>query len=274
MKVFASRILTGIAGLLIAIAAHGGSLELDGDLKQGALVIGRVDPGSTVNIDGTGVRVSNDGVFLLGFGRDAPANALLDVVFPDGSAIRRDLQVAKRSYHVQRIDGLPPSKVTPSEKDMVRIRKEIVQVKKARARNDPREDFLTGFAWPVKGRISGVYGSQRVLNGKPRRPHFGVDIAAPVGTTVRAPADGIVTLTHDDMFFSGGTLIIDHGHGLSSTFIHLNAVLVKEGERVRQGDVIAEVGATGRATGPHLDWRMNLLGDRLDPQLLVGPMVP
>jgi murein DD-endopeptidase MepM/ murein hydrolase activator NlpD len=157
---------------------------------------------------------------------------------------------------------------------MVRIRKEIAQVKKARNRNDSREDFLRGFQWPVKGRISGVYGSQRVLNGQPRRPHFGVDIAAPVGTLVHSPTDGVVTLTHDDMFFSGGTLIIDHGHGLSSTFIHLNAILVKEGDRVRQGDVIAEVGATGRVSGPHLDWRMNLLGDRLDPQLLVGPMVP
>jgi murein DD-endopeptidase MepM/ murein hydrolase activator NlpD len=119
-----------------------------------------------------------------------------------------------------------------------------------------------------------VYGSQRVLNGKPGRPHFGVDIAAPVGTLVHAPADGIVTLTDDDMFFSGGTLIVDHGHGLSSTFIHLSAILVKNGARVRQGDVIAKVGATGRASGPHLDWRMNLLKSRLDPQLLVDPMSP
>lgn len=274
MKTFASRILTGIAGLLIAIAVQGGTLKLDGELQQGALVIGRVDPGAAVKIDGDLVRVSNDGVFLLGFGRDAPKTARLDVLFPDGSRTHRDLQVAQRGYDVQRIDGLPPRKVTPSEKDMIRIRKEIAQVKKARDRNDPREDFLKGFAWPVKGRISGVYGSQRILNGKPRRPHYGVDIAAPVGTSVRAPADGIVTLTHEDMFFSGGTLIVDHGHGLSSTFIHLDAVLVKQGERVRQGDVIAKVGATGRASGPHLDWRMNLLGNRLDPQLLVGPMVP
>jgi murein DD-endopeptidase MepM/ murein hydrolase activator NlpD len=157
---------------------------------------------------------------------------------------------------------------------MVRIRQDIALAKKARARNDPREDFLAGFQWPVKGRISGVYGSQRVLNGKPRRPHFGVDVAAPVGAIVRAPADGVVTLAHGDMFFSGGTLIVDHGHGLSSSFLHLSAILVKEGDRIGQGEPIAKVGATGRVSGPHLDWRMNLLGNRLDPQLLVGPMEP
>ena len=266
--------LLGVAGLVVMMAAQGGTLELDGKLTQGALIIGRTDPGAKVKIDGESVRVSDDGVFLLGFGRDAPADARLEATFPDGSSMRRDLKVAKRKYQVQRIDGLPPSKVTPSEKDMVRIRKEYAQVREARARNDAREDFLAGFTWPLSGPISGVYGSQRILNGVPRRPHFGVDIAAPVGATVRAPADGIVTLTNDDMFFSGGTLIIDHGHGLSSTFIHLSAILVKEGQRVRQGDVIAEVGATGRVSGPHLDWRMNLLDKRLDPQLLVPPMAP
>jgi murein DD-endopeptidase MepM/ murein hydrolase activator NlpD len=272
MTSFVSRLLTGVAGLLIAVAVQGGTLKLDRDPLQGALIIGRTDPGTTVKLDGNPVRVSKDGVFLLGFGRDARTQAQLDAVFSDGSRIRRDLQVAQRTYDVQRVDGLPPSKVSPSEKDMVRIRKDIAQVKKARARDDAREDFLGGFAWPVKGRISGVYGSQRILNGEPRRPHFGVDIAAPVGTIVRAPADGVVTLTHKDMFFSGGTLIVDHGHGLSSTFMHLNAILVKEGRHIHQGDAIAEVGATGRVSGPHLDWRMNLRGRRLDPQLLMGPM--
>jgi murein DD-endopeptidase MepM/ murein hydrolase activator NlpD len=274
MKTLFYRVLTAIAGLLIAVSAESGTLTLDGELVQGALIIGRTEPGTTVTMDGERVRVSSEGVFLLGFGRDAPPNSHLEAVFPDGSKTRRDLDIAKRSYRIQRVDGLPPRTVTPSKKDMARIRKEIAEVKKARNRNDAREDFLTGFEWPLKGRISGVYGSQRVLNGKPGRPHFGVDIAAPVGTLVHAPADGIVTLTDDDMFFSGGTLIVDHGHGLSSTFIHLSAILVKNGARVRQGDVIAKVGATGRASGPHLDWRMNLLKSRLDPQLLVDPMSP
>lgn len=259
-------------GLLIAVGTQAGTLKLDREPLQGALIIGRTEPGATVTIDGSAVRVSNDGVFLLGFGRDAPLKARLTADFPDGSRSHQDLRVAQRSYDVQRVDGLPPSKVSPSEEDMVRIRHDIALVKKARARDDPREDFLAGFEWPVKGRISGVYGSQRILNGKPRRPHFGVDVAAPVGAIVRAPADGVVTLAHGDMFFSGGTLIVDHGHGLSSSFLHLSAILVKEGDRIRQGDPIAKVGATGRVSGPHLDWRMNLLGNRLDPQLLVAPM--
>jgi murein DD-endopeptidase MepM/ murein hydrolase activator NlpD len=258
MKAFATRLLTGLTSLLVAVAVQGGTLNLEGEPLQGALMIGRADPGTTVKFDGDAVRVSRGGVFLLGFGRDAPAKARLDAIFPDGTVVRRDLQVAQRSYNVQRVDGLAPSRVSPSEKDMVRIRKDIAQAKKARARDDPREDFLGGFVWPTQGRISGVYGSQRILNGKPRRPHFGVDVAAPVGTLVRAPADGVVTLTNKDMFFSGGTVIVDHGHGLSSSFLHLSAILVKEGERVRQGDPIAKVGATGRVTGPHLDWRMNL----------------
>lgn len=274
MTPFASRILTCLVGLLIAGGTQAGTLKLDREPLQGALIIGRTDPGATVTIDGSAVRVSNDGVFLLGFGRDAPSKARLSADFPDGSRTHRDLRVVQRSYDVQRVDGLPPSKVSPSEEDMVRIRHDIALVKKARSRDDPREDFLAGFEWPVKGRISGVYGSQRILNGKPRRPHFGVDVAAPVGTIVRAPADGVVTLAHGDMFFSGGTLIVDHGHGLSSSFLHLSAILVKEGDRIRQGDPIAKVGATGRVSGPHLDWRMNLLGNRLDPQLLVAPMAP
>jgi murein DD-endopeptidase MepM/ murein hydrolase activator NlpD len=274
MKYFIPRLLVGATVFLIAAGAQAGKLELQGEPVQGALIIGRTEPGSTVKIDGAAVRVSKDGVFLLGFGRDAPGKARLDAVFPDGSRTGRDLLVAKRTYKVQRIDGLPPKKVTPSEEDMVRIRKEYALIRNARDRDDAREDFLGGFEWPARGRISGVYGSQRILNGEPRRPHFGVDVAAPVGTLVYAPADGLVTLAHNDMFFSGGTLIVDHGHGLSSSFLHLNAILVKEGDRVRQGDPIAKIGATGRVTGPHLDWRMNLMGARLDPQLLVGPMAP
>ena len=274
MHASAARILAGAAGILIAFAAYGGTLELEGAVTQGALIIGRTDPGTSVSLDGAPVSVSADGVFLLGFSRDAPAKARLDLVFPDGSRSHRNLAVTQRKYKIQRVDGLPPRTVTPSEKDMVRIRKEIAEVKRARKRNDAREDFLKGFAWPLKGRISGIYGSQRILNGKPRRPHFGVDIAAPTGTIVRAPADGIVSLANSDMFFSGGTLIVDHGHGLSSTFMHLNAILVKDGQRVHQGDTIAEVGATGRATGPHLHWGMNLFETRLDPQLLVDPMAP
>jgi murein DD-endopeptidase MepM/ murein hydrolase activator NlpD len=196
----------------------------------------------------------------------------LAVIHPDGTREERDLAVTRREYRIQRIDGLPPAKVTPREKDLARIRAEAARVKAVRSHDDARTDFLTGFLWPARGRISGVYGSQRILNGQPRRPHFGVDVAAPVGTAVRAPADGVITLAEPDLYFSGGTVILDHGHGLSSSFLHLSAIHVKEGQRVRQGGLIGEIGATGRVTGPHLDWRMNLFDARIDPQRLVDPM--
>ena len=254
------------------VAAETG-VRLDGPRTQGGLLRGRVPPGSTVEYEGEAVRVSKDGWFLVGFGRDAPPEAELTVVLPDGRRERQVLKVEPRKYDIERIDGLPPAKVTPrSEEDLARIRADVEMVKRARSIDNPRTDFLDGLRWPAKGRISGVYGSQRILNGEPRRPHYGVDIAAPVGTEVLAPAGGVVTVAHPDMFFSGGTLIIDHGHGLSSAFLHLSRILVETGERVTQGQLVAEAGATGRATGPHLDWRMNLFGRRIDPALLAGPM--
>ena len=255
-----------------SVAADTG-VRLDGPRIQGGLLRGQVPPGSTVEFEGEAVRVSKDGWFLVGFGRDAPPKAELVVVFPDGRRERQELAVERREYAIQRIDGLPPGKVTPrSDEDIARIMAEIRMTKQARAIDDPRTDFLSGFRWPITGVISGVYGSQRILNGEARRPHFGIDIAAPTGTKVAAPADGVVTLVHPDMFFSGGTMIVDHGHGLSSAFLHLSRILVEKGQRVAQGETIAEVGSTGRSTGPHLDWRMNLFGRRIDPALLVGPM--
>ena len=228
-----------------------------------------------MTFDGSAVRVSDDGVFLLGFGRDAPSKARLSAEFPDGSRTHRDLRVAQRSYDVQRVDGLPPGKVSPSEEDMVRIRRDIALVKKARARDDPREDFPGGIPVAREGSHQRRLRQPKEFSmGSPGDRISASMWRAPVGAIVRAPADGVVTLAHDDMFFSGGTLIVDYGHGLSSSFLHLSAILVNEGDRIRQGDPIAKVGATGRVSGPHLDWRMNLFGNRLDPQLLVGPMEP
>ena len=248
-------------------------LRLDGPRTQGALLRGRVAPGSTVEFEGSSVRVSQDGWFLIGFGRDAPPEATLEVSYPDGRRERQILAVKPREYDIQRIDGLPERKVTPrSEEDLARIAADVALVKEARRTDDARTDFLDGFEWPLEGRITGVYGSQRILNGEPRRPHFGIDIAAPTGTKVLAPAGGVVTLAHPDMFFSGGTLIVDHGHGLSSAFLHLSRILVERGDRVSQGQPIAEVGSSGRSTGAHLDWRINLFSRRLDPALLAGPM--
>ncbi len=249
------------------------SVTFEGDFIQGGLVTGKTQPGSRVYFDNKLINLSAEGDFIIGFNRDEPATVLFKIKLPDGKVESRQLNVSKREYNIQRIDGLPPSKVTPRKPEVLeRIRREGAAAATARTRDDDRLDFLQQFIWPTTGPISGVYGSQRILNGEPRRPHFGVDIAAPVGTKVVAPASGMVTLTNSDMFFSGGTLILDHGHGLSSTFLHLNKILVKEGTYVNQGDLIAEVGKTGRVTGAHLDWRMNLFKRRVDPQLLVPEM--
>ena len=225
-----------------------------------------------VYFDGTPIRVSPEGRFVIGFSRDATPQAMIEVHHASGAIEKHPLAVKTREYRIQRINGLPPAKVSPSKKDLDRIWEDIKLVKKVRKTDNPRTDFTQSFIWPVTGRITGVYGSQRILNGKPKRPHFGVDIAAPTGTPVKAPIDGVVTMVHKDMFYSGGTLILDHGHGISTVYMHLHKILVKEGQPVRQGEAIAQVGATGRVTGPHLHWGMNWFETRLDPSLLVPPM--
>ena len=256
---------------LLPLYTMAADLELEGPLTQGALVMGKTQPGSRVLHDGKPVRLSERGEFLIGFERDAPVLSKLRITLPDGTKIRRELKIAQREYDIQRIDGLPPRKVTPDPADLARIRADSAAAKKARSLNDERTDFLSGFEWPAIGRISGVYGSQRILNGEPRRPHYGVDIARPAGTPVKAPADAIVTLAHPDMFYSGATLIMDHGHGLSSTFLHLQEILVKEGQRVKRGEVVARLGASGRATGPHLDYRVRRNGRFVNPRKLKLP---
>lgn len=261
-----------VAALCMASALSaddGGSLDLKGEAVQGGLIMGRAPSGASVELDGEPLRHAADGYFLVGFGRDDSAPRTLIVRGPDGSTEVRELKPQPRQFDIQRIDGLPPSQVTPDPESLERIRREAGQVRKARQRLDSRFDFAQGFVWPVHGPVTGVYGSQRILNGEPRSPHWGVDLAAPVGTPVIAPAAGVVTLAHPDMYFSGGTLMLDHGLGLSSAFLHLDEILVEQGQRVEQGDVIARVGATGRVTGAHLDWRMNLGETRIDPQLLM-----
>ncbi len=247
-------------------------LELTGPIEQGSLVIGRTAPDARVRFEGEAVRVSPEGVFLIGFGRDAGKTARLSIERPDGARLERTLEVARRDYDIQRIEGVEQDKVTPPEEVLPRIREETRQIVQARGRDEPRTDFLSDFRWPVEGRITGVYGSQRYYNGEPRRPHYGIDIAAPAGTVVRAPATGVVTLAHPDMYFSGGTIILDHGHGLSSAFLHMRKLDVEVGDEVAQGDPLGEVGSLGRSTGAHLDWRINLFKRRLDPRHLVGEM--
>ena len=266
------RIIIGVIIAILCLPLSAQAMTLEGNLVQGGMAIGTVDPAATVHFQGKSVRVSPEGFFIIGFSRDAGLKSVIELHPPSGSVEKHPFSIEKRTYKIQRIDGLPPRKVSPSPEDLERIGKEIALVKKVRKRDEPRTDFSQSFIWPITGRISGVYGSQRILNGKPKRPHYGVDIAAPTGTPVKAPADGVVSLAHDDMFYSGGTLIVDHGHGLSTTYMHLHKILVEDGQRVKQGDVIAQVGATGRVTGPHLHWGMNWFDTRLDPSLLVPPM--
>jgi murein DD-endopeptidase MepM/ murein hydrolase activator NlpD len=233
-------------------------------------VQGRVPPGTKVTLDGREVRVGADGDFLIGFGRDAK-DAALGVTYTDGRTETRTLAVEKRNWQIQRVDGLPQQTVTPNEAELRRIRSEAALAIEARRIDSAEPLFRTGFVWPAVGPISGVYGSQRILNGEPRAPHYGVDIAVAPGTPVVATADGTVTLAYD-MLLSGKTLIVDHGYGLNSVYYHLSEIAVAPGTHVRQGEMIGKVGATGRATGPHLHWGMNLFDVRLDPALLVPPM--
>lgn len=262
-------VLAGHAG---GAAPDAGPLTLQGKMMQGGLVVGRAAPGSRVTLDGRPVPVRGDGRFLIGFGRDAAPTATLEVVLPGGKTEARVLKVEAREYRIQRIEGLPPKMVTPPPEVLARIKADAAAIRSARETDTDRPFFDSGFIWPVKGRVTGVYGSQRILNGEPRRPHFGIDIAAPVGTPVVAAADGIVRVAAGDMYFTGGTVLIDHGFGLNSVYSHLKDVIVKPGQTVAQGTVIGTLGSTGRSTGPHLDWRVNLFLTRLDPALLVPPM--
>ncbi len=251
------------------VVAEDDALKLSGDFIQGGLVFGVTIPGTTVSINDHHVRVSSDGNFILGFGRDYPPTAILTLVHPEGDRSSHELEIKSREYKIQRINGLPKAQVNPDETMLARIKHERESISMARQLDEDRMDFNEGFIWPTKGPITGVFGSQRVLNGEPRQPHYGIDIAAPVGTPVIAPAAGMVTYVKD-MYFSGKTLVVDHGHNLSSSFLHLDNTLVQVGDMVNQGDEIAHVGASGRVTGAHLDWRMNWHAQRIDPGLLMG----
>lgn len=266
------RFLLSLAACLAAAPAVAADrVVFEGEPTQGALVVGHAPVDAEVRVDGRPVSVSSQGRFVFGVGRDAQGPVEVTVT-AGGKTTKHRLPVADREYEIQRIDGLPPDKVTPSEKDLERIRAEQALINRARARDLAREGFAGDWTWPVTGIITGVYGSQRILNGEPRSPHYGVDVAAPEGAPIRAPAAGIVALAHEDMYFSGHTVILDHGHGVTSTLIHMSEMHVQAGDEVERGQVIGAVGATGRATGPHLHWGVNWFNTRLDPALLVPPM--
>jgi murein DD-endopeptidase MepM/ murein hydrolase activator NlpD len=263
------------ASCLMLLIAHQASaselIELLNTPVQGALVIGRSDPAANVSLNGTRLPLAADGRFVFGFGRDADQQSLLHARLPDGREQSLVIQPEARQYAIERINGLPPATVTPPPEVRARISREASLVAAARRNSRRSDDWAMRFVWPAEGRISGVYGSQRVLNGEAKRPHYGVDVAAATGTPVVAPADGVVVLAEADLYYSGGTIIIDHGVGVSSTFLHLQSVEVEVDQQIPQGTRIGSIGATGRATGPHLDWRMNWRDQRVDPRLLLEP---
>ncbi len=264
-------ILFVLAAMLACPAMAEVPLHLSGQAAEGGLMLGKTAPGAAVTLDGQPVRVSDDGDFLLGFGRDEAGVRRLSVSL-GGDKIDREITVADRTFRIEKIDGLPGKKVTPDPKALERINREKAEMEQARRHSDAAAYYLSGFQWPATGRISGVYGSQRILNGNPRRPHYGTDIAAPVGTPVRAMAAGRIAFVHPDMFFNGKTVLIDHGLGLRSVYIHLSGTSVKAGEVVAAGQVIGAIGATGRATGPHLHFGLTLERTPIDPELVLGDM--
>ena len=238
-------------------------------VSQGALVLGKVPAGSSVSYAGRELRVTAYGTVVFGVGRDEKGPLRVVITRPDGSRDAADIAVGARAWPVEHLKGVPPKTVNPPPDIAARIEREQAQVVTARIRDDARADFAQAFIWPVQGRISGRFGNQRIYNDTPKSPHSGMDIAAPSGTPVKAPAGGVVTFAASDLYLTGGTLLLDHGHGVSSNFLHLSRIDVKVGDRVEQGQVIAAVGATGRATGPHLHWGMNWFDVRIDPLLVL-----
>ena len=246
------------------------STEFIGDFKQGSFIIGKTSPNSKVVIDKKKIRITKDGVFVFGLDRDRKNNVIIKISNKGNEEII-EKKVIKRKYEIQKIDGLPKKQVTPPPEVYDLIIKDNELISKARSKNTSYDFFKEKFELPLeKYVITGVYGSQRILNGKPRRPHYGIDFHAPEGTPVKAMMDGIVSLSEKNMYFTGGTIIFDHGHGISTLYMHMKQIKVKVGQKVKKGEIVGTLGKTGRATGPHLDIRLNWFDVKLDPASVLG----
>ena len=246
------------------------AVEFQGDFEQGSFILGKTDSKSNVFIDNRKVRVSKEGFFAFGLDRDRKNNVIIKIQNKKETKLI-EKQVFKREYKIQRIDGLPPKKVTPPPEVYERIKKDNKLIGDARAINSNLIFFKDKFVYPIdKYIITGVYGSQRILNGKPRRPHYGIDFHAPEGTPVKSMMDGVVTLVEKDMYFTGGTVIFDHGHGISTLYMHMKDINVQKGQKVKKGQIVGTLGQSGRATGPHLDIRLNWFEIKLDPMTILN----
>ena len=245
------------------------AIEFKGNFIQGHFILGKTNPKTRIIIDKKEVKVSTDGFFVFGIDRDRKFDLIFTTIL-NNKKTKITKKVLKRKYNIQRIDGLAENKVTPPESVYKRIKKENNAIGEARAINSDLLFFKEKFIMPIEGIISGVYGSQRILNGKPRWPHYGIDIAAKKGTPIKSSSRGVVTMAENDLYYTGGTVIMDHGHGISTIYSHLETVLVLVGDQIDQGDIIGTVGSTGRSTGPHLDFRVNWFQTRLDPMTVLN----
>jgi len=241
---------------------------LKGNFVQGGLVIGKINKNLNIKFKEKILRKTSDGSFVIGFGRDHPKQANL-YFFINQNWVLKKLDIKQRKYKTQVINGLEKKMVTPPKSFWERIKKENKVIKEVRSLDSNVDFIFQKFDWPTKGIISGVFGSQRILNGKPKRPHYGVDIAAPEGTDILAPTEAIVRMAEKDLYYTGGTIMLDHGHGVTSVYSHLSSINVKVGDKINKDQKIGEVGSTGRSTGPHLDWRVNWFSERLDPALFI-----
>ena len=246
------------------------SIEFKGEFKQGSFILGKTSPENKISIDDRNIRVSKDGYFAFGLDRDRKNDVIIKIK-KNGDSEKIIKKVFKREYKIQRIDGLPPKQVTPPPEVYERIKKDNILIGKARSIDTAFDFFKKKFIYPIdKYIITGVYGSQRILNGKPRRPHYGIDFHAPEGTPVKAMMDGEVTLAENDMYFTGGTIIFDHGHGISTLYMHMKDINVKVGQKIKKGQIVGTLGQSGRATGPHLDIRLNWFNVKLDPATILN----
>jgi murein DD-endopeptidase MepM/ murein hydrolase activator NlpD len=267
--------LNAVAAALIPSLAQAASsrLSLSGSQEQGGLVVVKAEPGAKASVDGKALLVSPEGLFAFGIAYDRTDSATIRVDFVDGTSETRIVSPVVRHYEVQSITGLPQKFVTPAPEELQRIKEEHVRLAVARKMDMPENWFSEPFDWPFPGIISGVYGSQRILNGTPMAPHLGVDIAAPAGTPIHAPARARVAISAP-WFLEGNFTMLDHGHGVFTEYLHQSEFRVKEGDVVARGQVIGLVGQTGRATGPHSHWGMNWFQIKLDPSLYTRTPAP